>query len=1222
MKTTPDRTTVVFIAACLALCIPVFSGMARIRHASASDAEAGEKAENFNNGVTGNGPAPSGDGGEEGLIPPLSPPATGGSSPGSPGDRSGADRDSGSFLVGFRPGLHAARERASVHASFGMNRLRAFRLVPVDVVELPSGPEMDAVLEAYRALPHVAYAEPNYILEVFRKPDDEHFDELWGLSNTGQTGGTEGADIGALQAWETTTGSQDIVVAVIDTGIDYGHEDLAGNMWMNPDPDPELGDLHGARWTGGDGTVTSGDPMDGHGHGTHVAGTIGAVGNNAIGVCGVNWNVSLMAIKFLNDQGQGTTADAIAALEYAVEHGAHISNNSWGARDTVSYSQALKDAITAAGEANHLFVAAAGNKGRNNDTDPVYPASYDSDNILAVASSDHNDNRSGFSNYGPNSVHLAAPGSDIFSTHTDNGYASLSGTSMATPHVAGAAALLLCVQPEASYRDVKQWVMESVTILPQWEDVVISGGRLNAAAAVAKATADYVTVSGYVRTPDGEGIGDVAMSGFSGTGPVTGGDGFYSASLEFGWSGSVVPVKNGYDFTPSSRTYSNLMSNRSGQDYTGERQVYEIGGYVRTGDGAVMEGVLLNGLPGGPVTGEDGFYSAEIGHGWSGTVEPEKAGYEFDPPSRTYTHVTADLAEENYTGAVLTYEISGHVRSCGDIGHGGVLLSGLPGDPVTGEDGFFSAEVEHGWSGTAEPQLSGYVFEPAERGYNNVTTDHEEQDFGIFTDLQHRINKALATGETVVEVPPGNYTASLPVVIAGQNAGGFALVSTHGRDTTFIDAECGDEAIIIAADNVRVEGFWIGNFHETGVRIGADNAQLAANTIDGYCEYCGNSKGIAAMVDAATDASVYGNHIVDAATGILVHGGSGGVWIANNSIVYSDNSGKGGVGLQNRPDNNGTLPTDAGAMNNNIQGFERGADWSANQESQRLRATLNWWGHESGPKQNPENPDGKGDAVFGEVDFQPWGRAPTTGAGRGALSREGEAAEDAVRGAGVAATGAGDTGEVFACGLEAAPPGVPGAGPGASYFRLVMNREDIADGRITEVQFDTGYNEHGGKVVEWFNAEQQEWVAASHQESISDPDFFEGSYVNAMRVAIRSKSHDDPTVPALEDFSGIVFALVPEENGSDGGSSSSSGGGTCFIATAVYGTPMAAEIETLRAYRDRRLLSSAPGRALVEVYYLHSPPVAALIAENEHARALLRQSLRPLISYCRRITDE
>ncbi|MEB3343271.1 S8 family serine peptidase, partial [Okeania sp.] len=332
------------------------------------------------------------------------------------------------------------------------------------------------------------YIEPNYVITVDSTvPNDPSFDQLWGLNNTGQSGGTSDADIDAPEAWDIQTGSNDVVVGVIDTGIDYTHPDLVNNMWTNPGEIPDnnidddgngyVDDVYGY-----DFAYDDNDPFDGNGHGTHVAGTIGAKGDNDIGITGVNWNVDLMALKFLNDRGSGYTSDAILAIEYATMMGADLTNNSWGGG---GYSQALYDAIAAAGAAGSLFIAAAGNDyGNNNDIFPSYPASYDLDNIISVASTDHNDNLSYFSNIGATSVDLGAPGSSIYSTIPGGGYASYNGTSMATPHVSGVAALVLAENPNLSYQEVKEIILESTDPISALAGKTLTGGRLNALSAL------------------------------------------------------------------------------------------------------------------------------------------------------------------------------------------------------------------------------------------------------------------------------------------------------------------------------------------------------------------------------------------------------------------------------------------------------------------------------------------------------------------------------------------------------------------------------------------------------------------------------------------------------------------------------------------------------------------------------------------------------------------
>lgn len=358
-----------------------------------------------------------------------------------------------------------------------------------------SGKTVKEAIEILRKNPNVKYVEPNYEWTTSVTPDDPGFGDLWGLNNTGQNGGVEDADIDALEAWDVTTGSSDVIVAVIDGGVDYTHPDLAANMWQNPGEIPGDGidndgngfvdDIYGI-----DTFFNDSDPMDLGGHGTHVAGTIGAVGNNGEGVVGVNHEVSIIACKFL-DEGSGSTAGAIGCIDYITglkNNGVNVraTNNSWGGG---GFSQALQDSITAAGAADILFLAAAGNSGADNDVSANYPSNYDNDHIVAVASTNRSDGDSTYS-FGLESVDLAAPGSAIVSTYLNDGYASLSGTSMATPHVTGAAALIWSINPALTALEVKQILMDSGDDNAWAEGRTVSGKRLNANNALEAADPD------------------------------------------------------------------------------------------------------------------------------------------------------------------------------------------------------------------------------------------------------------------------------------------------------------------------------------------------------------------------------------------------------------------------------------------------------------------------------------------------------------------------------------------------------------------------------------------------------------------------------------------------------------------------------------------------------------------------------------------------------------
>jgi subtilisin family serine protease len=351
-----------------------------------------------------------------------------------------------------------------------------------------------ALIAALSGRPDVEYAEPNYVVTTFEEPNDPQFPELWGLKNIGQainggSPGTVGADISATEGWDTAFGTTSNVVAVVDTGIDYNHPDLAANIWSAPAQFTVT--IGGVAITCEAGTHgfnainKSCDPMDDHNHGTHVSGTIGAIGNNAVGVTGVNWVASLMGLKFLSAGGSGTIADAVDALDFAIQvkaifagsGGANIRilSNSWGGG---GFSQALLDQIKDANDQDMLFVAAAGNSGISNDFIASYPASYASPNVVAVLATTNLDARAGFSNYGVKSVHLGAPGANIVSTIRNGGYAYASGTSMATPHVSGAGALVLS-HCTLNTSDLKDTLVQSVDAIAALASLTISGGRLN-----------------------------------------------------------------------------------------------------------------------------------------------------------------------------------------------------------------------------------------------------------------------------------------------------------------------------------------------------------------------------------------------------------------------------------------------------------------------------------------------------------------------------------------------------------------------------------------------------------------------------------------------------------------------------------------------------------------------------------------------------------------------
>jgi subtilisin family serine protease len=431
----------------------------------------------------------------------------------------------GELLVKFRPGVSKS-SAIQVHRTMGASVINKFSSADIEYVKLPEDLSVRDAIQEYMSDPDVEYAEPNYIRHIASRnkviPNDTYFKNQWGLRNRGKYAyGTGKADISATMAWTTSVGNHNVVVAVLDTGIDYTHPDLVGNIWTNSGEtscvdgiDNEgngfIDDCIGWDFTtcamfNANGTcaitkLRGNDPMDDDGHGTHVAGIIGAVGNNGNGVSGVMWTVQLMPVKVLNSYGQGQDSDIIAGIDYTVlmrQRGADIAviNASFGGG---GFDQALSDAIQSANSAGILFVAAAGNGsddgvGDNNDLSPFYPASYDIPNIISVAATDQDDRRVPFSNFGPNSVHVAAPGVYIWSTVPSwwseyDGYGFLEaeeGTSMAAPHVSGLAGLLAGYYDGANNTlftasQIKASILQYVDALPSLEGWIQTGGRINA----------------------------------------------------------------------------------------------------------------------------------------------------------------------------------------------------------------------------------------------------------------------------------------------------------------------------------------------------------------------------------------------------------------------------------------------------------------------------------------------------------------------------------------------------------------------------------------------------------------------------------------------------------------------------------------------------------------------------------------------------------------------
>jgi subtilisin family serine protease len=394
----------------------------------------------------------------------------------------------GVVLVRWKDSIAKQDVDKNIAAELGLVRERPRGRVPFDRMLVATKESVPAAVARLNKDPRISYAEPNYRIYLENVPNDPMYADLYGMNNTGQTGGTSDADIDAQEAWDISIGSYEVVVAVLDTGVDYTHEDLADNMWTNENEiagngvdDDDNGYIDDVR--GWDFEHETNDPMDDYSHGTHCAGIIGAVGNNGIGVSGVNWRVTIMPLRMIGSQSDDAfCADASEAFHYAVDNGAHITSNSWW---TGGYDcQVVRDAVAYADAADVWVVASAGNGYTDNDEPGFHhlPSDVETDNVIAVAATDHNDLKADFSNWGAISVDVAAPGVDILSSVWPSGYQEKSGTSMAGPHVAGTVALMLSIRPDLTKQEVRQYLFTTVDPLPDFQGTypTVTGGRINA----------------------------------------------------------------------------------------------------------------------------------------------------------------------------------------------------------------------------------------------------------------------------------------------------------------------------------------------------------------------------------------------------------------------------------------------------------------------------------------------------------------------------------------------------------------------------------------------------------------------------------------------------------------------------------------------------------------------------------------------------------------------
>jgi subtilisin family serine protease len=400
------------------------------------------------------------------------------------------------LLVRFASGASDARV-SEINAAVGTTTLRSFHIMPnLRLVQVRNGLSASEAIARYQTFADVMYAEPNYTSHISETiPNDPSFNLQYNWKNTGQSGGTVDADVDATDAWDHTTGSSSVIIGLIDTGVQIDphlHVDLAANAWQNtaecngvPGVDDDnngyVDDCYGIDTINHDS-----DPNDDYNHGTHVAGIMGAVGNNSLGVTGLNWNVKILPCKSHDNTGNGTNASLIECLQYMLDQKARgqdivATNNSYGGcKEACGFSQSLHDAIEAHMDAGILYVAAAGNNSSDNDLTPLYPADYWLPNVIAVAATDDADGIAFYSDWGVRTVSLGAPGDSIYSTLFTDGYGYDSGTSMASPHVAALVALLHASNPTLDWRAIRNLILAGGDIEPAMTGKTFTSRRMNA----------------------------------------------------------------------------------------------------------------------------------------------------------------------------------------------------------------------------------------------------------------------------------------------------------------------------------------------------------------------------------------------------------------------------------------------------------------------------------------------------------------------------------------------------------------------------------------------------------------------------------------------------------------------------------------------------------------------------------------------------------------------
>ena len=1208
------------------------------------------------------------------------------------------------LLVKFIPGVSRSAQEG-VLGYYGMTVAESFKYTGIQVIKLPPGMNAGKAMGILMNEPSVEYAEPNFIYTTCDVPNDPRFDELWGLHNTGQTGGTPDADIDAPEAWDIHTGG-DVVVAVIDTGVDYTHVDLADNMWINqaeatgsPGVDDDgngyIDDIYGINSITG-----SGDPMDDNGHGTHCSGTIGAVGDNNLGVAGVNWDVEIMGLKFLDSGGYGDTADAIECIEYILDmHGngvnIRVASNSWGGG---GYSQGLYDAISALRDEGIVFTAAAGNYAQNNDIYPFYPSSYDLDNIIAVAATDHNDNLASFSHYGLTSVDAAAPGVNILSTMPGGNYTPAPGDIFFDDVEAGAGSWTADVPwgitDTLSYSPTHSWTDSPGEYYDNNVNASLTSGVMDLSAYAGQNL--YVGFYAWVDIEIGYDNFYIEVSGDGGTtwttiGSLTGHylywtlyaysipqsaltsqfmfrfrlntdssvtyDGVYIDDIGIGMGGG----SNNYDWkdgtsmaTPHVSGLAALIdSYHGGLDYLDIRDVITatvdplpgLQGLILTGgrinahnallqDPADLppqiyylspskgpEGaeVTINGNRFGDIQGEVTFYDgiqADDIISWSNTTIVVTVPEGAMPGPVTVT------TDEGVTSAGVHFTVGDFLRLHAYIPNGasraaiacvdgrGYVIGGYTqgGSAETGMVQIFHPNLNFWTNGAPKPTpaanadaavIDGKIYVPG--GYQSST--------GTMLDTLEIYDPATNTWTT---------GASLPVALSGPGAAAFngklyvmggSTSSVHTSDMYEYDPSLDTWTQLASMNDPRSyfgTGVVDGKIYALGGNDGTNflsstevydpgtdtwttlssmdtpRYDFAGAALDGKLyAFGGNSNTywgppyveIIEVYDPATDTWERDNHLINMPRQGLRSARLGShLVVMGGYIGYSSEGINESLGLPVIPydpvfvsllsaiPSSGVIPLDVSFA---VEGSGGSGSY-----------TYSWdFGDgESSDQQNPTHPYDTAGTYDVEVTVT-------------------DAVDPDNSTTGLLTVMALDQPVTLSVGISASP--TSGNAPLAVTFTATISggsppydlEWDFGDG-TTETQ-----------------STDDNTAQISHAYTNA------GTYQVWVEVASTSSGGTGTqTVQASIGISATTTS-TPSGGGNDG-----DGGGGCFIATAAYGSPMEPQVELLREFRDRFLLTNPTGQSFVMLYYAFSPPAAEFIAQHDSLRTVVRVALLPVVA--------